>query len=66
MIPIFGSKQIDFPFSVPAFAERFRIDTTKLETLFEAQSKKFPELFEVVDGELCLKAKLLNLRFKKV
>ena len=66
LAPIFGSKQIAFPFSVPAFAERFRINTEELTALYKTQAKKFPELFEVVDGELCLKGRLLNLRFQKV
>jgi len=66
LLPVFGSRFIKFPFSISAFVERFSVDTHKLGELFEVESKKFPELFETIDGQLCLKARLLNLRLKKV
>ena len=66
LMPIFGSRQVHFPFSVPAFSERFHIDQDELNTLFETESKRTPDLFEIINGQLCLKARLLNLRFQKV
>ncbi|MCC6447447.1 MAG: class I SAM-dependent methyltransferase [Chitinophagaceae bacterium] len=63
--PVFGSKLTLFPFSVAAFVERFNIDPKELEDLFVSESKAHPELFEIIDGQLCLKSRLLDLRLKK-
>jgi SAM-dependent methyltransferase len=66
LLPVLCSKIIKFPFSVSAFVERFHVDSQELSNLFEVESKKFPELFEIIDGQLCLKARLLDLRLKKI
>jgi SAM-dependent methyltransferase len=60
-----ASRIITFPFSVSAFIERFNIDRSELDELFATESKKSPDLFETIDGQLCLMARLLDIRFKK-
>ena len=65
LTPVFSSRKVKFPFSVSAFTERFQVDKTKLTQLFREKSKQFPDLFEVIDGQICLKARLLNLHLKK-
>ena len=63
---LFGSTNLIFPLSAQAWADRFHIDVKILEDIFEKEQKKYPELFSVIDGQLCIRSRLLDLRFKKV
>lgn len=66
--PIFGSKTIYFPISISAWSDRFKLNEEQVKNiseLYESKSKEFPDLFEVVDGELCLKSRIIEIRFKK-
>lgn len=64
-----GSRVLDFPLSVESFADRFNLNQAqkdKMITLFEIESKKHPEMFNLIDGVICLKSRILNLRFEKI
>ncbi len=62
---VYGSVEILFPMSAKSFAKRFKVAEKDLEELYTEKSKKYPELFREIDGQQCLIARLLNLRFKK-
>jgi ubiquinone/menaquinone biosynthesis C-methylase UbiE len=64
----FGSRYVDFPFSIQAFTDRFNLNdeqVKELNKLYEQEAKTFPDMFTREDGVLCLKASLIELRFSK-
>ncbi len=67
--PILGHRNISMPFSIEGFADRFNLDEDKkqkLDIVFKNGLKLNPELFEIIDGILCLKAKIHNMQLKKI
>jgi len=65
----YGSRLVDFPFSVEAFAERFKLTDDQIEILYDLykrKSEEYKDLFSMIDGTLCLMARLLEVRFIKV
>lgn len=66
---IFGHRNISMPFSVEGFADRFNLDEDKKQKLgivFGEGLKFNPELFEIIDGVLCLKARIHIMQLKKI
>ncbi len=65
---VFGSRHVDFPFSVSAFSERFKLSDEQikeLNRLFQQEAERFPDMFTEIDGALCLKASLMELSLEK-
>lgn len=67
--PLSAHQTISMPLSAEGFADRFNLNEdqrNRLHELYKAESDKSPELFEEIDGTLCLKTIVLQRILCKV
>lgn len=65
---VFRTEETEMPLSVEGFADRFKLDEKQIERmrdLYKIKAKKYPDMFEEIDGVLCLKTRIVFQEYKK-